>query len=141
MVISAIDVHLKVISHFSKNQYLLVFHDCFPVMIFHKSFDMVLYLAFGFLMHLMTHELEARREFGGKLELERNGVVTRHQLWNTDNIAGVLEMQDFSLCFSLDLSLFLTSIDSVRFSVHPADLFSSLYLNHYLSGWCRHTNT
>ena len=51
-------------------------------------------------------------------------------------------MHYFSLSFSLDLTLLLSSILSIRFGIHPADFLSSLHLDHDLSGgsWNLKTN-
>jgi hypothetical protein len=135
MFASLVDVCLEVISHLTDNEHLFVFHDAFAMVIFEESLNVILHFALGLLVHLVAHKLEARREDRWKHELERDCVVSRHELRHVDNIAWILEMQDLSLCFSLDLSLLLSSIYMVSLSVHPANFLSSLDLDHDLSCW------
>ncbi len=136
-----IDVSLEGITHFSHYEHLLVLHYALAMMVFNIRFYMVLYLALRFLMHFMTHELETRGQVRRQHKLEGYSVVSWHKRWDADDITGVLEVNDLSLCFSLDLSLFLTSIDIVRFGVHPADLLVSLYLDHNLLCGGRHSDS
>jgi hypothetical protein len=134
MLTNLIDIGLEIVAHLTNDEHLFVFHDAFAMLIFEESLNVILHFALGPLVHLVTHKLETGWEVRRKHKLERDRVVTWHELRDADHVAGVLEMQNFSLSSSLDLTLLLSSINIVSFCVHPAHFLSSLNLDHDLSG-------
>lgn len=141
VLLSGINIDLVSISLLSNNKDLLVFHDGATTVIIEKGFDVIFNLSFRLCVDILIFEVHARWEAVGKLERERNSIITRHQGRDGEGKAGSAVLENVLSSFSFLVVSFMTSINMSSNTFNPADLLCSFDLNCNISWRARLRNS